>query len=174
MIYYPPGSQVTIEKDQTDYIVIHESQRQSLFYQGYERWFAAVFWFLLLGPVGAFVYQLGKLCSDNEHLNDDQQSTAMAMVYCMDWIPARLLAFSFALTGDFVDTLNRCLTSLADNTTTLEYLEDCGCAAIGADDYPEEQKDFIRYGHEQLVAIQALLSRSVVAWLVIIAMIQLW
>ena len=58
-----------------------------------------VFWFALLGPAGALGYRLLRLLADQE--DSPAASPASALAHALEWIPARLLAASFALVGHF-------------------------------------------------------------------------
>ncbi|WP_321351084.1 regulatory signaling modulator protein AmpE [Halopseudomonas oceani] len=58
-----------------------------------------VFWFALLGPVGALGYRLLRVLADASGTN--AAGPAAALVHALEWIPARLLAASFALVGHF-------------------------------------------------------------------------
>jgi AmpE protein len=166
---------------QSDTIVDHESLhrhvREALVYEGFERWFAVIFWFLLLGPIGALAYRLSYLCARSEILDEFDRQLALRFVHYLDWIPARLLATSFALTGDFVNTFNQCWQDALENQPTVEFLDQSALAAINfsaaVPDSQNDKEQFIEYGRQQLLAVQSLLSRSVICWLLVIAVLTL-
>lgn len=58
-----------------------------------------VFWFALLGPAGALGYRLLRLLADQ--VETAAAPPAAALAHALEWIPARLLAASFALVGHF-------------------------------------------------------------------------
>ncbi len=64
-----------------------------------------LFWYFLLGVAGVVVYRLAFLCRDLWH--DQPEFVAFSVRACMvlDWIPARVAAFSFAIVGNFQDAL---------------------------------------------------------------------
>ena len=157
-----------------DYVALHEHMRRTLFYEGLERWFAVVFWFILFGPAGALAYRLSFLCGRSTALEEKNKQLALRMVHYLDWVPARMLAFSFNLAGDFVHGFSRWLELLFENSPTKELLDSCGCAALNSSpaDYPSGQDEFIKFGNLQLLAAQSLLSRSVIIWLIVIALLQ--
>ena len=161
----------------SDHVSLHEHVRSSLVYEAYERWFAVVFWFLLLGPVGALAYRLSYLCGRVEDGDEREAQVALRFVHYLDWLPVRLLALSFALAGNFVNGFNRCWKMVRDNLPASELLEQAALAAIsGADDlraYPSDKDLFIEYGRQEILALQSLLSRSVIFWMIIIAVITL-
>lgn len=159
----------------TDHVSLHEHVRSAFLYEGFERWFAVVFWFLLLGPVGAIGYRLSYLCGRIESLTLEDRLIALRFVHYLDWVPVRLLVLSFALTGNFVSGFSRFWQKFYDNQPAPELLDSCALAAISVSveqpAYPAEQAQFIEYGRQELLSLQGLLSRSVIGWLVIIAVI---
>ena len=89
----------------------------------------------------------------------------------------RLLALSFSLTGNFVNSFGRYWSSILDNQPAPELLDQAAVAAISGLDksqvYPADKDHFIDYGREELQTLQSLLSRSVIFWVIIIAVITL-
>jgi membrane protein required for beta-lactamase induction len=80
---------------------------ESILDQANSHIFAVIFWFLLLGPMGALLYRMAN------HLRKPPQTTqesdlfhtANRLVDILNWIPARLTAFSYAIAGSFEDAL---------------------------------------------------------------------
>lgn len=157
----------------TGHSSLHQHVRSAFLYEGYERWFAVVFWFLLLGPAGAVAYRLSYLCGRVNSGPAEDRLIALRFVHYLDWVPVRLLVLSFALTGNFVGGFNRLWQQFYDNQPAPELLDSCAMAAISAVDgqqsCPVDQEGFISHGRDELLALQSLLSRSVICWLVIIA-----
>lgn len=77
---------------------LEETLRQSLV-----RLFGVLFWFLLLGAAGALAYLLTRLARDRWHGEPAFGLFAERMAGWLDWLPVRLLAFSFAIVGNFQD-----------------------------------------------------------------------
>ncbi len=69
----------------------------------HRRIFGVIFWFLILGPLGALAYRLVRetrlqaLAQSRPGINE----TSARLLYLLDWLPARLLAGLFALAGCF-------------------------------------------------------------------------
>ena len=64
-------------------------------------------WFIVLGPVGAIGYRLAALLNDRWGATEDDAGGAFGLFArrafdVIDWLPARLTAFGFAMTGDFM------------------------------------------------------------------------
>ncbi|WP_322980198.1 regulatory signaling modulator protein AmpE [Pseudomonas sp. C11] len=72
-----------------------------LLWQAYQSFFAVIFWYLLLGPVAALAYRLLALVAEHAEL-PALRERAGQLRHAFDWLPARVLASSFALVGNFV------------------------------------------------------------------------
>ncbi|MDH3343278.1 MAG: regulatory signaling modulator protein AmpE, partial [Gammaproteobacteria bacterium] len=66
-----------------------------------ERVFSVLFWFVLLGPLGAVIYRLTAHLGQQEEETQDLRDTATLIQSAMAWAPARILAIGYALTGHF-------------------------------------------------------------------------
>ncbi len=69
------------------------------------RLFAPVCWFVLLGPLGAALYRLNELLlrhlGQREDTDGPLLQSSRRLQYLLDWLPARLIAVSLALAGNF-------------------------------------------------------------------------
>ncbi len=68
------------------------------------RWFGVLFWFLLLGPLGALAYRLVALSAQGEarvRLPQAAGATADILHRLMDWPVAQLMSLSLALVANF-------------------------------------------------------------------------
>jgi AmpE protein len=72
-----------------------------LLWQGYQSFFAVIFWYFVLGPVAALAYRLLALAAEHGKAPGVAQNAAQ-LRHAFDFIPVRLLAASFALVGNFV------------------------------------------------------------------------
>lgn len=160
-----------------NYHSLHDHVRRALVYDGYQRWFAVVFWFLLLGPCGALGYRLSFLTARNEQLAESERQFALRFVHYLDWVPARLLSLAFFLIGNFVSGTDRSGPKMLDNMPIDELLDSCALSAT-ADDHagqkpPADEEHFIEYGRREIRAVQSLISRSLVCWVCVIAILAL-
>jgi len=75
----------------------------------HERWFGVIFWFVILGPLGALWYRLAcvlrEKCLRQSEEEDAFKDAALMMHHILAWIPVRLALFSYALVGNFADAL---------------------------------------------------------------------
>lgn len=72
-----------------------------------ERYFAVLFWFVLLGPMGAVLYRAAALARHRGAGAEDSgfASAAVRLQGILDWVPARLIALGFALAGSFEEAV---------------------------------------------------------------------
>ncbi|MGD8430465.1 MAG: regulatory signaling modulator protein AmpE, partial [Ectothiorhodospiraceae bacterium] len=95
-----PGRPLTVEEER-----LPEFAVRGLFSHVHERLFGALFWFLILGPVGALAYRLTALARDfggcHANAGPGYCDAANGAFWLVSWIPARLTAASFAVAGSF-------------------------------------------------------------------------
>jgi membrane protein required for beta-lactamase induction len=93
-----------------------EQQREverAIYVQANNRVFGVVFWFILLGPAGAWLYRVLDLMRRRvafRYSDEDQQWAALNAAVrnlhgLLAWIPARLLAIGYALAGSFEEAI---------------------------------------------------------------------
>lgn len=115
---------------------LHEEFCRFLVADFFQRVFAVVFWYLLLGPAGALFYHLVLQCRDRAWSNAGTEETELIarLAYLLEWVPARLLAVTFALTGDFVAAFERLRATIFDrDRSAVSLVHSCVLAAINAD-----------------------------------------
>lgn len=161
------------------------SMVDAVLYQGHDNLFATVFWFCLLGPAGAVLYRMvaeGALRPSPVLV----ARPALLRAYrhalgLLGWIPARLIAFGYAMTGSFEESLQRLREGapaaedlLAANRAML-----CGtgAAALRQEQVPaESEQDGERRTGEPGEAVEqarSLALRAAVFWLAILALLTL-
>jgi AmpE protein len=76
---------------------------EAVFRNAQRRWFGVLFWFLLLGPIGALAYRLTALAceEDASDLPPETRIGARTLLAFLDWPVAQLMTFALALAGDF-------------------------------------------------------------------------
>lgn len=65
------------------------------------RWFAVLFWFVLLGPSGALLYRLMLHYAASLKPGHSHGEPLSYLIALTEWLPARLTALAYALSGDF-------------------------------------------------------------------------
>ncbi len=106
-----------------------QSAQGFLLWQGYQSFFAVIFWYALLGPLAALAYRL--LALTVEHTQDPSlRLRAGQWRHAFDWLPVRLLAASFALVGSFVAVSRVLLHELLNwNVSAAQLIANSGRAA---------------------------------------------
>lgn len=151
---------------------LHEKARAGALYRGYSRWFGVVFWFVLLGPAGALGYRVLHLVQDERHATAEERQWLARWLAWLDWLPARLLAATFAVTGDFSRVMGVWSASWGQRVPASELLARCQRAAFIGPLVPHAP-GFTADAADELQQARALLGRSAVAWLVLLALVQL-
>jgi AmpE protein len=75
---------------------------EGVFLEALRRWFGVIFWFAVLGILGAFLYRLVDwLVNENHKLTDEQLGLFTRLLQIMDWPAAQLMTLSLAVATDF-------------------------------------------------------------------------
>lgn len=115
----------------------------NLFIAANVRLFAIVFWFVILGPVGAVFYRMVTLAQIPQQSKYDYaiQEKTRLIQSVLDWLPIRVFTILFALSGHFVRVFEMwrryVAFGIANNETMLTA---CGIAALGLN-HPGEMSD---------------------------------
>lgn len=145
----------------------HQAFVRAIFIAAYQRIFAVVFWFVILGPLGAVLYRSIALCRAESPLG--LMSVAAKLQQLLDWIPVRIFTFIFALGGHFTQVFaywKKQVTKGVSVNDTL--LTECGVLSLDVLDGSHIPED----GSGEREAV-ALLDRAFVMWLVILAVVVL-
>ncbi|MDF2867850.1 MAG: rane protein required for beta-lactamase induction, partial [Gammaproteobacteria bacterium] len=128
-----------------------------------EEIFALLFWFSVLGPLGALFYRLTTLIERYTQVNlPTLYGSASILKGIIDWLPIRALGFSFTLVGNFTSSfhfLSRKVMSSYNNNQI--FLQTIGLIAVGAD-----PNDSASANVDEHKALLALFDRTLVIWLV--------
>lgn len=145
----------------------HQAFVTAIFTAALERIFAVLFWFAVLGPMGALLYRLVSFCSQQSALNTSKTATQLKLV--LDWIPVRIFTFLFALCGHFKNVFAQWKNFvLKGMTDTVSLLKSCGIAALDVMENGRLPED----GTAEKESLE-LLDRVFVMALVILAVIVL-
>lgn len=81
---------------------------EAVLVEAHERLLGVVFWFALLGPAGALLYRLAVRLRRRYRSEEGEYAEAIAQLHhLLAWIPARLCALGYALSGSFVHAMQR-------------------------------------------------------------------
>ncbi|WP_075185837.1 regulatory signaling modulator protein AmpE [Teredinibacter haidensis] len=150
----------TDDLNEGDWSELHEHVLREAGYRGFERMFAVLFWFFVLGPVGALLYRLTFLYSHEAQPEDD---LARRLRWILEWPAVRLLGLSFALTGNFVGCFQRwreCLFCVKRSTVAV--LSPLILGALMVDDDMDQTCEVTR---KELNLLNGLYTRTLWFWL---------
>ena len=151
-------------------------------YLGYQRWFAALFWFVLLGAPAAVFYRCCHLLAYSAEgrggvHGDEQQQAAIALVGWLDWIPVRLWGFGYALIADFGRVFDRLQSQMNGEHSAIDVISSVQAAALtSATSAETTAADNGHSRSDELAEVDALLSlagRTTVVMLVAVAILVL-
>ncbi|MEC8858707.1 MAG: regulatory signaling modulator protein AmpE [Pseudomonadota bacterium] len=171
-----PLVQETGEPAADDYARIHSQFMTYLQRTALRKLFAVLFFYFLLGPAGALAYCLLVAMFRDGRLLDDVDDFALfeRTLAAVEWVPVRVLAFSFALAGDFVGAfraLRNHFWQAPDLLANFSLLAAATDGAAGLDDVEATaQESRLRAAH-QLKALQDLLLRTQVVWVIVLSML---
>ena len=108
---------------------------QAIFTQYNTRIFAVLFWFFVLGPVGAVLYrivaEIQRIGVDATQGQGELASAAELFVNILDWLPIRLVGLGYALMGDFLRGFSYWIKNvLTPLTKNKEFSEQSGLIAL--------------------------------------------
>lgn len=160
--------------------------------QSNERLFSVLFWFILLGPLGAMLCRLSYWLSHEsygvvESDQGEQQSgfidAARRLSGILLWVPARLLAIGYAVTGSFEDAVHAWRESnqgMDENfiESTNQILYQTGLGALRASSLPVDQSQAEGDGEKTpdytlIRAAHGLVLRVIMAWAIVVALVTL-
>ena len=132
---------------------------------------SVLFWFLLLGPLGALGYRLTRQAKGlaEKHGRHGLGEPIRALLFLLDWLPARMLAGLYALAGSFEPAIQGwrgCIPAPeVDANAAL-----VSCAGSGALAQPQTGGDSI---NGRVETAMALVWRSLVLFLILLGLVTI-
>ena len=150
---------------------LHRRVLQRAGYRGFERWFVVLFWFVILGPLGALFYRLTALSRADGNNPAEAKALARRLLWLLEWPAVRLLGLSLALTGNFASCINRCMDTVLDTERpTDEVLEQFIHGALNVNSQGVTTESV---SDTEVEALQPLLGRTLVLWICVLAVLSL-
>lgn len=141
---------------------------RAIFHVANERIFAVIFWFVILGPTGAILYRLTTNLSKQDGTGDSLAAIAILFQAVLTWLPARMLALGYALTGHFDGALQAYRNRPYESDLALEnydVLVNTGMGALR----DHESTDEI----SSIISAKNLVMRSILIWIAVLALLTL-
>ena len=146
-------------------VALLEQVQGYVLWQAFQSFFVVIFWYLLLGPLLALAYRLLALAAEQSQFAGIA-SRAQVLRHALEWLPVRVLSFTFALVGDFVAVSRALLHEMLSwDITASQVVAKAGRAAA---DLPEPI--YGPAGVETLDQLWQLLLRAAVVWYVAAAL----
>jgi AmpE protein len=133
-----------------------------------ERIFAVIFWFVIIGPAGALLYRLTTSLSKQEGLHDSLATVAILFQAVLSWVPARMLALGYALTGHFDGASQAYRNRPYETDLALEnydVLVNTGMGALRDHEATDEISS--------IISAKNLVMRSILIWIAVLALLTL-
>lgn len=149
--------------------------KETILVQANDRLIAVMFWFTLLGPVGAVMFRASAFLKDQTILVPDKFTQSVHdLFWVMNWLPARLCIIGYALAGNFIDTVSY-WRSLKDFWTrdSSELLVASGVGALRQDmrsDLAETGEEFFFHG---VAHAMSLIKRTIIVIITLLAVMTL-
>lgn len=157
---------------------------EMLLVRNHERLLAILFWFVILGPVGAVVYrstaQLKGVVNSGRTFDGDYIEAALRLQALLDWIPARITALCYGVIGSFVDAIHQWRTAGPEWRTDMMtgnrgVLINSGLGSLRVTEPPEGTEPVVNLDAMRAMIgdAQALIRRTVIAWITVFAILTI-
>ncbi len=147
---------------------LNELVIKNLFYNSVRTTFGIIFFFILLGAPGALVYKLIDffIYSDEFKIDTKNKQDLKKSMFYIDFIPVRLTSYCFSVVSNYdqvIDRINNLKLSSNPYLSNIEFINQTGESV-----YDGSQKEA-----DQIMQIQNILSRTLIAWLGIIFLLAI-
>lgn len=152
----------------------------AVFSASMRRWFGVLFWFLLLGPLGAVLYRLTQLLAEAQPadgpLSTAQAVAAQRLLAILDWPVAHLMTLSLALVADF-DAVRRAWQQWHEERASWFVLDNgfllAAARASVASTREEHEEEEIDGVPPELGEAMRRVWRILIVWLTVLALLVL-
>lgn len=151
---------------------LNRAVTKAILLNSFEQLFTGLFWFIIAGVYGVSIYffivLLGKNAAKVDSSYVGLAKLAAKIQDVLDWIPSRLVGFSYSLVGNFNKGFSYCYKNLWSGLTEIRrFAVGAGIAALDIDiniakATPKESYDTLD-----------LINRALIIWLVTLALILL-
>lgn len=150
---------------ENDWDTLHQHVLDEAAYRGFERLFAVLFWFFVMGPMGALAYRL--LFLFHEHKREN--AAGKKLLWLVEWPAVRVLGLSFAMTGNFVGCISRWRESVLCVTRPTQMT--IGQSVLGALSVEDDLTQSCEVTRKELSLMDRLYRRTLWFWLAVGALL---
>jgi AmpE protein len=145
-------------------------------YRAFQSIYPVLFWFLLLGPIGALIYGLSRRYQEALDEEDAEAPLLAKVVYWQEWLPVRVSGLIFGLLGNFDACMKVWLEDLLSlETDSKALLHKLIHQAISEVDYSgvSDVPVFKDLARQDVAAFKSLLGRTLYGWLGVAALLTI-
>lgn len=158
-----------------------DAVEEAIFVQATNRFFGVIFWFIALGPVGAWLFRLSDLLRRRAAFvagRDPQRVRATlpaveAIHGALVWVPARLAVVGYAFSGNFDEAFNRWRSYELESDLPFHRSNDQVVASVGKAAMAPSAADPADPAAAARRAMQ-LVNRTLFIWVTVIAVMTLY
>lgn len=157
-----------------------EIVEDAIFIQSNNRVFGVMFWFVVLGPVGAWVFRVSDLLRRRvafEHQRTGELENVLVAIEAIyglfKWIPARLAMLGYALAGSFDDAMNAWRGQVDQDKLPIDEFNDLLIARVGRaamTGYLDEPANSSAAARNSMLIVR----RTIFFWVTAIALLTLF
>lgn len=114
-----------------DWRSLHTSALKTIAYRGFERTFAVIFWFVIVGPFGALLYRLSVLYRELAEEDSNNAHISAKWLWLLELPAVRLMGVTWAFVGNF-ETCPLQKTMMDIESSSARVLNECLRGALGA------------------------------------------
>ena len=176
------GDLARIQQISSDFFMDKQDDGQSdrnllegILVQANNRYFAVLFWFIVLGPSGAILYRLtAVLVREQIDVRGGYGDSVRDLYNILNWPASRLLALGNALTGSMVDAMEAWRQveqrSLAVNE---DVIRASGLGALHYQPVENETEHLLDDRIYWIRALRGMLNRTLLVWLTVLLLMTL-
>ncbi len=157
----------------TDFATLSRAVTCALLRKSLTKYFAILFWFVILGPLGAVLYYsvavLNQMSQDKAG-HFEELNTAISQIQgVLDWVPVRILGLSYALVGHFGAGFTHGWKNILSGIDRCqEFVVNIGFASLEINP-KDSSKSSIKENRETL----SMMHRALIVWVVAIALLMI-
>jgi AmpE protein len=125
------GKDIDLDPLVSDWRSLHVHALKAIAYRGFERTFAVIFWFVIIGPFGALLYRLSVIYRELVEEGSNDSLVAAKWLWLLELPAVRLMGVTWAFVGNFETSPLR-KTLLDTESSSAHVLNECLRGALGA------------------------------------------